>query len=292
MLTTVPREARDRGLVEIRVDGRTLAASSTARDLSEAYGLTDCYIAQMGSDVVPSRAEVLRQVGRVAAAAFIEIVEPGDRIGVAWGETVFAVAQALPRAEAEGAAVYQMIGSMVSARVPASEDCTIRIAHQLCAKCYTLHAPAVVSDGDLARRLRAEPTIAKQLDALRDLDLTVVSVGAVVPGTHFHAAGMASQAEMEDAAEKGAAGIICCRYIDAAGRKVEDVAGDCRVVGIDVPDIGQARKRLLVASGRERAAAVRATLAGGLATHLCVDGALAQALLLPALTTSEGRRVR
>ena len=274
------RDARERGLVEIRVEGRTLAASSLARRLREAYGLEDCYVAQSGSpDIGLDRAGALRQLGRVAAAAMLEIAQPGDRIGVAWGETVLALAGAMPRADIADATVYQIIGSMVSDRVPASEECAIRIANRLGATCYTLHAPAVVGDADLAARLRAEPTIRTQLEALHALDMTVASVGNVTPGTHFHAAGMVSDVDLADAARRGARGIICCRYIDADGRGLAGAKPDERVIGITLDDLGRARKRLLVVAGRDRTDATSACLRGGLVTHLCVDEPLATALL-------------
>ena len=54
------REARDTGIVDIRVDGRSLAASSLGLDLREAYGLDDVYIAQGDADGHMPRSDMLR----------------------------------------------------------------------------------------------------------------------------------------------------------------------------------------------------------------------------------------
>lgn len=279
------REGRESGIVEIRVDGRHLKESTLARTLRETFGLQDVYIAQTaGADADRAagadadRAAMLRHVGRVAAMAFLDVVSPGDRIGVAWGETILAVSDMLPRVSVKGAEVNQLIGSMISSRVPASEYCAIQIASRIGATCHTLHAPAIVANAGLAATFRAEPTIRAQLDRLKALDMVLYSIGNMAPNTHFAAAGMACETELEAARAAGAAGILCCRYIDAEGRACPLPPED-RLIAADLSMLGQAGKKLLVVCGRDRAGATRAAIRGGLVTHLVVDTALARALL-------------
>ncbi|WP_299965833.1 sugar-binding domain-containing protein [uncultured Roseobacter sp.] len=272
------RDARDEGIVEIHVSGRHLTESSLSRDLRDKFGLEDVYISDTFNSAETDRAAVLRQLGRVAATAFLNVVEPGDKIGVAWGETVLALCNALPRARVEGVEVSQLIGSMISDRVPASETCAIQIANQIGARCFTLHAPAIVSTVDLARALRLEPTIAAQMNRLRALDMVVSSIGNVSKDTHLVAAGMATPGEAKAAEKAGAKGVICCRYIDAQGQECALPPSD-RVVTTSLKNLRAARKIMLVVCGEDRADATRAAIAGGFATHLCVDRGLAAALL-------------
>jgi deoxyribonucleoside regulator len=274
------RESRALGIVDIRVDGRHLTGSDLARRLCDAFGLEDVYVAQIaaaGSSV--PRVEALSQVARVAATAILNIIDAGDRVGVAWGETIMAVANALPRNPVPDVQVCQLIGSMVSSRVPASEQCTIQIAERLdAAACYTLHAPGLVSSGNLAEILRSEPAIAAQLARLGKLDLTVASIGHVGADTHLAAAGMASEQELQAARAAGAVGILCCRYLDAEGQEI-DLPPQDRLIAASLADLLAARKRFLVVCGEDRKLATVAALKAGLVTHLCVDQALAQALL-------------
>ena len=141
------REARERGIVEIRVDGRSLAASNVARELRERFGLADVYVSRTGEDRMADPASDLAQLARVAASAFCDILEPGDRVGVEWSRTVHEMAQQLPRLAVEGVEVCQMVGSMVSTHLPASESCAILIANALSARCYTLHALLALDSG-------------------------------------------------------------------------------------------------------------------------------------------------
>ncbi|MDB6177278.1 hypothetical protein PAF17_07115 [Paracoccus sp. Z330] len=274
------RECRDRGIVEIRVDGEVLAASALSRQLVARYGLEDAYVSRcrIGGDKPPARGESLAQLARVAAMAVLDVVRPGDTVGVAWGETIKSVADAMPRQPVEDVTVCQMIGSMVSDRVAASEDCAIRIANCLNASCYTLHAPAVLSSRDLAASLRSEPTIAKQLERLQRLDVAIYSIGNTDPDTHLIAAGIATKDQVADAVDAGAAGILCCRYIDLNGNPV-DLPPNERVVAVEVDHLRAAKRKLVVIAGQDRLRAAQAILNGKLATHLCVDEALAVALL-------------
>ncbi|WP_424987027.1 sugar-binding transcriptional regulator [Microbulbifer sp. S227A] len=273
------RESRELGVVEIRVDGQFLTGSSLARELREKYALEDVYVAQPASESVKmSRAESLDQLARVAAMAVLDVVEPGDRLGVAWGETIMAVADAMPRNAVADIEVCQLIGSMISDRVPASENCTIQIANKLGARCYTLHAPGLISSAELARQICAEPTIQMQMERLQSLDLAIYAVGNVTAQTHLVAAGMTSEAALADAVDAGAVGILCCRYLSEEGAQI-DLPPHDRLIAANVADLRSARKKLLVVCGTDRAEATLACIRGGLATHLVVDKPLALALL-------------
>ncbi len=270
------RDSRDRGIVEIRVGGDVLSGSNLSRQLCEKFGLQDAYVAQTHAGT--ARSAMLPQVGRVGAMAVSDIVRSGDVVGVAWGETIKAVSLAMNQSEFQDITVCQMIGSMVSDRVPTSEDCSIRIAKSLNGDCYTLHAPAVLSSANLAHELRSEPTIAAQLNRLQNLDVAIFSVGNTKVDTHLVTAGIAESSELETAVSAGARGILCGRYIDENGQGL-GLAPEDRLIAIEIEQLARTQRKLLIATGADRLKAVQAAIAGGLVTHLCVDERLAEALL-------------
>ncbi len=161
------KEGRDRGIVDIRVNGESLRSSSIGQELRKMFDLEDVYIANSGPNSDPSSA--LRQTARVAALAFYNIIEPGDVIGVAWGETIKSVGENLPDRKIDSTSVCQIIGSMESDRLLSAEDCAIQIANRIGAQCYTLHSPAILSSKPLAQDLRQEETIKAQLKRLKNL---------------------------------------------------------------------------------------------------------------------------
>ena len=250
-----------------------------SNELRDKFGLKDVYVADSGkNDSKVSRAEMLRHLGRVSAIALTDITEPGDTIGVAWGETIFSLSEQMPQVRKPDVTVCQMIGSMNSEIVPASEQCAIQIANMMSAKCFTLHAPGVGSSPEIAALLRTEPTIEQQLMRLRSLDVTVASIGHVGDQTHLVKANMTTVEELHVARDAGAVGVICCRYIDANGEPVR-VPPDDRLIATDCDDLRQARKKLLVVGGVRRKDAVLAAIKGDYVTHLCIDQSLATALL-------------
>jgi DNA-binding transcriptional regulator LsrR (DeoR family) len=273
------RESRERGIVEITVDGKHLSSSNMARRLRDKFDLQDVYIANSDTrDTIKKRPELLEQVGRVGAAAILDIVETGDRVGVAWGETIMAVSNVIPQSSTDSVEICQLIGSMNSDRVPASENCAIQIAGKLGAKCFTLHAPGIVATAEMAEVFRNEPTIQSQLSRLEELDMTIASIGNVSEDTHLQAAGMATSKELRTARDMGAVGIICCRFIDAEGNGIA-TSPDERLIAATLNNLRMSRKKLLVVCGSDRADATLAAIHGGLVTHLCVDYGLATGIL-------------
>ncbi|MEJ2036672.1 MAG: sugar-binding domain-containing protein, partial [Maritimibacter sp.] len=259
------RDSREKGIVEIRVDGKNLSSSSLARELRQKFDLKDVYVATSGNGRKTSRAVLLEHVARVGATAVLDIVEPGDRIGVAWGETILALSNVMARTEIDNVEVCQLIGSMKSERVPASENCTIQIANKLGATCFTLHAPGLVATAEMAQVFRAEPTIKTQLERLEHLDMTIASIGNTAEETHLAAADMVTAAELKAARSAGAVGVLCCRFIDARGEACR-TAPDDRLVTAEVASLKRVPKKLLVVCGIDRAEATLAALNGGLVT--------------------------
>lgn len=274
------RESRERGIVEIRVDGRHLSSSSLARKVRDKFDLKDVYIASSDTRETSSdRFELLGQVGRVGASAILDIIETGDRVGVAWGETIMAVSNVIAQSSTDRVEVCQLIGSMNSDRVPASENCAIQIAGKLGAKCFTLHAPGIVATAEMAEVFRNEPTILSQLARLDDLDMTIASIGNVLENTHLQAAGMATAQELDVARNMGAVGIICCRFVNAEGLGIE-TSPDERLIAATLANLQKPKKKLLVVCGTDRAQATHAAIKGDLVTHLCIDEGLAKELLV------------
>lgn len=270
------RESRERGIVDIRVQGEALTLSRESRDLCEKFGLEDAYVANVGEGDGPELA--LRQTARAASVALHHIIEPGDTIGVAWGETVKLVADDLPQREIPGTEVCQIIGAMESDRLSAAETCAIQIANRIGAKCHTLHAPAVLSSAELARSLREEPTIRSQLDRLKSLDAILTSVGDLNESTHVVVSGILSLNDLRGVSAEGGVGFICSRFVDSSGRALSLPIED-RIIAIGLEDIRRAPKRIVVASGLNKLEAMRAVILGGYVTHAILDHRLARALL-------------
>lgn len=271
------RLARDLGIVDIRIRGESFTASSLSRKLTERFGLSDCYIAL--DDVEPQSEEAtLLRVAQLAASAMRDLLETDDKLGVAWGETVQHVARSFPNGPVPGLSVYQLVGSMVFNPLFAAENCTIEIARKTLAACRTLHAPAIVSNQELAHQMRDEPIIARQLAALGDLTKAIFSVGSLEPPKTLIGSGFATAADIKPYTDEGAVGVFWGHFLRADGQLVDGPLSE-RVIGVSAPALRDIPLRMLVASGPSKHSAVLAALRGGYVSHLVIDEASAKWLL-------------
>lgn len=266
------RQAREQGIVDIRIAGQSFAASPLAREVAARWGLRDVYVAH-GED-----AGLAARVAGLGAGALHDLLRPGDRLGVVWGETVQRLASAFPQRRVPGLCVYQLIGATNAAFRFGGETTAIEIARRCGAACRTLHAPAVVSSAALAAALRAEPIIASQLQEFAALDRAVFSVGDTGAGTTLVASGVAGQEVLAAHVARGAAAVLAGRFLDAEGRAMDSDL-PARLIGISLEALRAVPCRMLVACGAGKVPAVAAALRGGFATHLVVDEAAARGLL-------------
>jgi deoxyribonucleoside regulator len=268
-------EARDRGWVKLYLDSDVFLGHSLAADLCKAYGLTEALVVPDA----PDAAELSEsRVVRAAADWLPRLLEPGDRLGVSWGETVFRLAQAVPRQIIPDVTVVQLLGSRPAALGFAAETCTTILSQQLGAHCVNLHVPLLLSDKDLAERLRAEPVVAQQLAAVASCNKTVLACGTCDPDAHIVRTGLLDAKDMARFREKGATGVICARLIDATGQAVPAEIED-RMIGVTLDQMRGKDMSLLVAAGKDRARSARAAILGGFATHLATSASVARILL-------------
>lgn len=272
------RQARDTGIVDIRIEGSAFASTGLSRKLCQKFGLEDAYIAPSNSKDISGQVEQTRLVAQVSGMAMFDLLQPKDWLGVSWGGTVQMTANSFPNRPVPGLFVCQILGSMSSPDLASAEDCTIQIARKTGARCYTLHAPALLSDGDLAEKLREDPVIRKQLDRFKNLTKVLFSIGSINNDTLMVTSGMATKSELADFKKRGAVGILCGRYISADGKQV-DPSLNQRLIGIELEELRRVKTRMFVANGSRKLDAVLAVLRGGYATHLVIDEASGKALL-------------
>lgn len=268
-------EAREKELIRITLAAPAFTTHRLAVDLCARFGLTAAYvIPDEGTNIE----EQFTRVVRGAALWLPDLLAPGDNLGVAWGRTVFDLAEALETTRTEDMTVLQLVGSMATPYGFTAEACSTRLAQRLGARCLNLHAPAILSSAALARALREEPIIRIQLDEIEKLNKLLFSVGTVQPDSHIVSAGLASQADLDHYVRAGAAGVICGRFVDAAGRAIPGPMED-RMIGIPLERLVGLPMGVLVTPGHDKVEATMAAIRGGYVTHLVTGATVAEALL-------------
>ena len=268
------QEARDRGVVTISMSPRHLQSIGLSRALANRFGLRNCV-------VIPDtdgRAPDYERVGRAGARVLSERLQAGDVLGVSWGRTVLALANALPTIPIEDAIAIQVTGSFVGTPEMSAELCTSTIANRIEARCVYLSAPGLVSEPQVRTMLMREPSLKEQFLLLETCNRIVFGVGHLKETSTVFRSGYLRRQDAAPYLARGAVGVVAGRFLAADGAPVID-ALDHRMIGLTLEEIARIGDRLCVAAGPDKAEAVAATLRGGLATDLVTDAATAHALL-------------
>lgn len=149
------RKAREMGIVTISTSSELFSDDVLARELEDATGLTSVWLVPEDRQAMDPAAEM----PVVAATVFLELLNKGDRVGVAWGRTVYHIADVMPFADLSGVTVVQLCGNLGAPYSYRPDQCTTEIARRLNAEGINFYAPLVLSSERLADELRGEPVI-------------------------------------------------------------------------------------------------------------------------------------
>lgn len=267
--------ARERGLIRITLNSDAFTTHRLARDLCAKFGLEAAFVVP---DEGAGLAAAFFRVVQAAAGWLPGLLAPGDRLGVAWGRTIYELTGAIEESRIEDVEVLQLVGSMATPYGFTAEACSTRLAQRLGAACHNLHAPAILTSARLAEALRAEPLIRAQLTRLASVNKLLFSVGTCLPDSHIVGSGVATLEELAWYVDHGAEGVLCGRFIDAGGRAIDGPL-EPRMIGIDLERLVGLPMGMLVTPGLDKVAATRAAIRGGYVSHLVTALAVAEALL-------------
>ena len=184
----------------------------------------------------------------------------------------------MAQARTENVSVSQLVGSMATPYGFTAEICSAHMASRLGAKCINLYAPAILSDPELAQRLRAEPIIHAQIEALSHCNKAIFAAGSCNHESHIVGSGIASHQDLDWYVSHGARGVLCGRFIDRNGRAVPGALDD-RMIGVELDNLLNLDMGMLVSEGPDKVVPMLAAIAGGYVTHLVTSNTTAEALL-------------
>ncbi|QFY09853.1 hypothetical protein GBF35_27240 [Nonomuraea phyllanthi] len=113
----------------------------------------------------------------------------------------------------------------------------------------------------------------------RNLTMALVGIGSVQPSPLLRDSGNAiAPADQDHLIAAHAVGDVCQRFFDAAGELIRSDLNS-RVVGIDPDAFRTIPRRIGMAGGERKHAAIRAAISGGWVNVIITDVAAARALL-------------
>ncbi|MGG1660873.1 sugar-binding transcriptional regulator [Brevibacillus sp. NRS-1366] len=222
--------------------------------------------------------EIKKSISKKASAFIHEIVKDGDIIGVTWGTTMYEVALQLEPKPVRGVEVVQLKGGVSHSQVNTYAVEIVNLfaeAFQTVARYLPL--PVIFDHMTVKKMVEEDRHIRRIIELGKQANIAVFTVGNVREDSLLFRLGYFNQEEQELLQRTGI-GDICSRIFDAEGKICSEDINN-RIVGIDLSDLRQKEKSILVAGGQSKIEAIQAALAGRYANVLITDQFTAQALI-------------
>lgn len=268
-------QARENGIVRIEIVHPKARRLGVERSLVERFGLSEAIVVPGAEEPGDALAGVAH-----AAADYLTALRPVPRtLGVSWGRTLRAVAEALPEGWATGVAVVQLNGGVsVNRRSGGAAGTAVTIAQRASGRVALLPSPAILERVETKQAIEADRTVAALLEEAAHADAFLFSAGPSDASSAHVENGYLSAADVEELARRGAVGDVLGRYVDADGNIV-DPQLDARTVGVDLDRLRAAKRAIFVTAGSAKHDVARTVVISGLCSVLVTDELTARALL-------------
>lgn len=265
----------DLGLIEILVQTPPGRDSALERRLRERFSVERVVVvnAERNPRITSER------VGHAMAEDIAFRLADDSVIGVGDGESVAAMARAMPRLWLRNAEIVPLIGGVGQLdHVAQPTEVAREIARRIDARVRHLPVPAVMPSAAAAAELIAAPAVREAFAAMERCSLALVGMGALDETLSLLQQGVVSTAELEHMRRRGAIGMICGRAFDSEGRHVSSDF-DERLLSASIQMLRDVPIRLAVAFGERKAPGIRALLKSGLINGIGTDAETARIVL-------------
>lgn len=267
--------AKEQGYVQIRIVDPLEDLGALGEQIKQRYRLEQVLVCY---SPLNEYREIQKHITQRAAEYLNETVQDGDIIGVTWGTTMHAVAQQLQHKPVKGVEVVQLKGGVSHSHVNTyAAEIVNLFADAYHTTARHLPLPVIFDNVEVKRMVEKDRHIQRIITLGKQANIAVFTVGTVKEDALLFRLGYLSEEEQKLLQHSGA-GDICSRFFDAQGKVCSEVINN-RTIGIELEDLKQKDKSILVAGGERKIEAIKAALIGKFANVLVTDQYTAQALL-------------
>lgn len=224
--------------------------------------------------------EVIERDVSIAVADYLNsILQPGDIMGVAWGNTLASIARHLKPKQVENFTVVGLNGSVTRNTIRIGSEMVVgAFAKNYGGEGYMLPIPSIVDNSEVAKMLRSESQIQEIFELIQKVNVALFTVGSIRSDSILIRSGYFTQEEYAQMRKKGYVGDICSRYFYRDGSH-PDMELYQRTMGISLEDIAKVEKKICVVMDKDKAEGLHGALCGGYISRLFVDELTARELL-------------
>jgi DNA-binding transcriptional regulator LsrR (DeoR family) len=265
--------ARESGMVriEIGLPGGSLDAGLSA-ELCSVFGLKQAFAFNFPDHDEPA----LRQrLGEAAGEALMDLIRPGDVLGMSWSRTLSGLAAAMT--QLPPCPIVQLTGAVPPPDGKDLLDLVRSVARVGGGPAHVFYAPMILDDAASAAAIRRQTDIADALALVPSVTMAFVAVGAGGAGlcTIYDAI---TPAERDAISRLGVCAELAGVFIGADGKPIATEL-DSRMIVTPGPALERIPFVLAVAYGVAKTPAVLAAIRGEMIHGLVTHSSLARALL-------------
>jgi DNA-binding transcriptional regulator LsrR (DeoR family) len=268
------QQAREMGIVEIRINTPEPIHFGLEQELCRKYGLREALVVTEAEPGEP----LYRALAQGVALWLTTNLRPDMTVGIGQGRTLSYIPQVFGPPQSIGCQFVEVVGGVGSAGGFTDYNITSRIAELTESKAAYLYAPTIVSSPEIREALLQEPPIAATLELARRADVVLQSVGPVDQSALLYLHGYLNDDDLEDLRARGAVGDMLGQFFDSQGEYVQHPICE-RAIAISLEDLRHIPRSVVVAGGPEKVKALRAAMRGKLLNTLITDSLTAVKLL-------------
>ncbi len=262
------REARQSGIVEIKIRSDLTSSYPLAKQLVDRYALKDVFVSQAAME----GSEGYSGLAKEAALVLEQRLAPGVTIGVGIGRTIAYLPDFIRPSQPIQCRFTTLTGGLdlKTASPSHSFDVIHRLASLTGGKSFYIPAPSFVSGVTTRDVLLNDPLIAQSLDVARNCDVAIFSVGSADYSALLYRSGLLAESDLADLRDRQAVGDVLGRFFDAKGCEL-DVDINRRIIGLTMDELRKIPIKILVAGGSIKRSAIRGLLISQGANVLVTD---------------------
>jgi deoxyribonucleoside regulator len=277
MISRMLTEARESGIVEIRIQRPLQSDPELEAALKEQFSLKDVFVVVTSHR---SGERLTRTLGSAGAQMLKRYLAPDKILGLAWGTSISATVDAFEVSEPMPVKVVQLVGAMGARNMEYDgHDLVSRLAEKLGGEAYYLNAPYLCQSAEIAQSLLETKSVRETISVGKKTDVALLGIGSTaLEYSSFYLAGYVTRHELEELRRAGGVGDVCGLHFDVNGQPAcEDFCE--RLVSIRKHDLLTIPVRLGVAGGDGKAEAILGALRSKYVNVLVVDNVTARKVL-------------
>ena len=275
------KKAKEQEVVRFTIDQRLLECLEMEDHLRGRFRLREVIVAPLQGDVQKMKLEDLKKTVALEGARYLQrIVTEHDKLGVAWGETVWYVYNYLNPSQRINMEFVTLHGFLNHAASKLDSSWLVpRIAKAFGGKSYSIDYKGFQSRKSDVIQIMQDENVRRAFDQFPYLTLSVSGVGMFYPEPQsILATGhYLSDSAMEQLRQAGVYGDLIFRFFDQNGNECDtDMRYQC--IGIPWEIYKRIPNKIIVAAGEKKKDVIIALLRGRLVDTLIIDESLARSI--------------